>query len=315
VAKRLPKILKEIKKHTPKVIDYSENNSVSYSQFSMYKTCPYKWALTYKDKNKTYKPSIHTVFGKAFHETVQDWLKTMYDVAGTVADKMDLNDKLYEEMIFHYSDEKKSNNGEHFTTSSELDKFYNDGVAILEYIKKNRSAYFSKRGWHLVGIELPLVVTPHPEYPSVLYKGFLDFVLYDEKYDSFYIFDIKTSTGGWNDYAKKDEIKQFQLILYKQFFAQEFNIDVEKIHIQYFIVRRKINENALFPPKRVQEFVPASGKSKMNKALSEMQKFIEDCFETNGKIQQKEYPKNPGKHCSFCPFNETPLCNKLRESE
>ena len=62
MAKKLPKILKEIKKHTPKVIDYSENNSVSYSQFSMYKTCPYKWALTYKDKNKTYKPSIHTVF-------------------------------------------------------------------------------------------------------------------------------------------------------------------------------------------------------------------------------------------------------------
>jgi hypothetical protein len=51
----------------------------------------------------------------------------------------------------------------------------------------------------------------------------------------------------------------------------------------------------------------------MTKALGEMKLFIEDCFEKDGKIQQKTYPKNPGRHCSFCPFNETSLCDKLRE--
>jgi hypothetical protein len=52
VAKRLPKILKEIKKHTPKVIDYSENNSVSYSQFSM----PKKTLNTYDYEDNFLSP-------------------------------------------------------------------------------------------------------------------------------------------------------------------------------------------------------------------------------------------------------------------
>ena len=315
MAKKIPKIIKEIKKFTPMEINYATDKMISYSQFSMYKTCAHKWALTYKDKNKLFSDSIHTVFGTSFHETLQHYLTVAYDVAGTVADKINLEEHFQSRFMENYKKSYEANNKQHFSSASEMREFFEDGLAILEFIKKNRRGYFASRGWHLAGIEIPVVVLPHPEYKKVIYKGLLDLVLYDEKYDSFYIFDIKTSTSGWNDYAKKDELKQFQLILYKQFFAQQFNIDVEKINIQYFIVRRKINENAIFPPKRIQEFTPASGKGKMNKALNEGQLFIEDCFEKEGGIQQKEYPKNPGRHCSFCPFNETSLCDKLRESE
>ena len=90
MAKKIPKIIKEIKKFTPMEINYATDKMISYSQFSMYKTCAHKWALTYKDKNKLFSDSIHTVFGTAMHETMQGYITVMYNESGANADKMDL---------------------------------------------------------------------------------------------------------------------------------------------------------------------------------------------------------------------------------
>lgn len=310
MAKKIPRIIKDIKNYVPREIDYARDNMVSYSQFSMYKTCNYKWALTYKEKHKMFSDSIHTVFGTSFHETLQHYLEVAYDVSGVEADKINLEEHFQSRFIANYKKSYESNKQQHFSDPAEMREFFEDGVAILNFIKKNRRGYFSSRGWHLAGIEIPVVVNPHPSFKNVVYKGFLDLVLYNENTEEFFIFDIKTSTSGWNDYAKKDELKQFQLILYKQFFAKQFNIDPEKVNIKYFIVKRKINENLEYVPKRIQEFVPASGKNKMSKALKEIQSFIEECFHVNGGIQERTYAKNPGRHCGFCPFNNTSLCDK-----
>lgn len=310
MAKKLPKIVKDIKKYVPREINYAKDSMISYSQFSMYKTCPHRWSLVYKDKNKVFSDSIHTVFGTAFHETFQHYLTKAYEVAGTVADKINLEEHFQLRFIEAYQKSYKANNNQHFSSAEEMREFFDDGVAILNFVKKNRSKYFSSRGWHLVGIEIPIILTPHPQYKNVLYKGLLDLVLYNEKYNMFYIFDIKTSTKGWNDQTKKDELKQFQLIFYKQFFAKQFNILEEQINIEFFIVKRKVYEHPDFPIKRVQQFSPPSGKIKSNKAIKEMHSFIEDCFGLDGKPLQKEHPTNPGKHCLYCPFNETSLCTK-----
>ena len=109
---KLPKVIKQIREHKLLEIDKETQKNISYSQMQVYDQCPHRWKLTYKDKIKVYKPSIHTVFGKGFHETVQDWLTTLYEVSGVAADAMELEDKLYEGLIFHYSDEKKNNEGE-----------------------------------------------------------------------------------------------------------------------------------------------------------------------------------------------------------
>ena len=51
---------------------------VSYSQYSLWKTCPYQWKLQYVDKIKTSEPSIHTIFGSAMHEAIQLYLNCMF---------------------------------------------------------------------------------------------------------------------------------------------------------------------------------------------------------------------------------------------
>ena len=307
MTKKVPAIVKQIQKHKLLEIDYKTQKNISYSQLQTYTQCPHRWKLIYKDGIKVYKPSIHTVFGKAFHETVQNWLTVMYEVSGVEADKIDLPQYLHRKMLHHYLDEKKSNDGEHFSTKEELGEFLQDGILILQYIKKNRAAYFGKKGWHLVGVEIPLMIQPEDDYPGVLFKGYIDLVLYHEPTEEFYIFDIKTSTRGWSDKEKKDDIKQSQLILYKQFFHKQFGVDPEKVNIKFFIVKRKIWEESEFVQRRVQEYIPASGPIKTKKALTTMKEFITECFEPQGTIKDRVYAHNPGKDtCRFCPFSTQP---------
>ncbi len=45
---------------------------------------------------------------------------------------------------------------------------------------------------------------------------------------------IKTSTRGWGDKEKKDETKQFQLVLYKKYYSQQFNIPEDNIDVLEF---------------------------------------------------------------------------------
>ena len=175
-------------------------------------------------------------------------------------------------------------------------------------MKKNRGKYFSKRGWYLAGCEVPIVITPNKRYNNVVYQGFLDVVLYHEPTNKFRIIDIKTSTNGWNTKAKKDENKQFQLILYKKFFSEQFNVPLENIDIEFFIVKRKLYENTDYPIPRVQEFKPASGKVKLNKATRALEEFIQQAFDKNGHADVDHQP-TPHKNCNWCPFHKTHLCS------
>ncbi len=124
--------------------------------------------------------------------------------------------------------------------------------------------------------------------------------------------DIKTSTRGWGDKEKKDETKQFQLVLYKKYYSQQFNIPEDNIDVEFFIVKRKVWENSDFPISRIQEFRPSAGKVKLNKATKAINNFIEEVFNMDGSHTPKEYLPNPSAHnCKFCPFKDNKeLCNK-----
>ena len=70
--------------------------------------------------------------------------------------------------------------------------------------------------------------------------GYLDIVILDEITNTLKIYDIKTSTRGWNKWMKKDENKTQQLLLYKQFYSKQYNHPIDKIEVEYFIVKRKL---------------------------------------------------------------------------
>lgn len=307
MAKKLIKEVELIKQFISPTIDYTSQKSISYSQTLSYNTCPHQWALSYIKGLQIYKPSIHTVFGTALHEVVQEWLTELYEGSVKKATEMDLGALLEEKLYTIYAQEKEKY-GEHFSSSAELSEFHNDGVEILKYVKKKRSAYFGTKYLKLVGVEIPLL---HQLADNIFFKGYIDIVLYDTQDDRYIIFDIKTSTSGWSEYAKKDDKKIAQLLLYKEFLAKQFSIDVEKVDVKYFIVKRKVPDDPMYPAmgRRIQEFVPPSGKIKRGQATNALFKFIEDAFDKEGRYIDKDYEQRPSKsNCMFCNYKGTEHC-------
>lgn len=309
--KKIPKLVKEIQKHTFPEMDYSYMKTISYSQMSMFRSCPKKWSLQYKEGNYISEPSIHAVFGTALHETLQHYLTVFYEVSGAEADRIDIEAYLQDRLGEVYRKEYEANKKVHFSDPIELREFYEDGLEILKFFKKKKSGYFSKKNWHLVGCEVPINLAPHPQRKNIIYKGYLDLVLYNELTNTIKIIDIKTSTRGWNNKAKKDETKQFQLILYKQYFSQIYNIPVDNIEIEFFITRRKVWEGAEYGQKRIQLFSPASGKIKLGKATKAVTEFIEEVFDESGKYRDESFTARPSRdNCLYCPFNKKEFCDK-----
>lgn len=310
MAKTVPFLVKVIKNYKPQEINYMFQKTISYSQFSVYNECPLKWKLLYKDNLQVYQPTIHTVFGTAMHETIQAYITKMYEESGVAADKMDLEELFEDKFREIYSSEYKKNKNLHFSSSPEMREFYEDGLAIINYLKKKRSQYFSLKTWHLVGCEIPIVIPPNEKYRNLLYKGYLDLVMYNENTDKLKIIDFKTSTRGWNDDAKKDENKQFQLILYKHYLSKQFNVPEDNIDIEFVILKRKIWEESDFPQSRIQEFTPPSGKIKMNKAKTALNTFLDQCFELDGTFKNTDHLPTVNKNCQWCQFyNRKDLCS------
>ena len=306
--KKIPRILKEIKKFEPIEVNYGYHKPISYSQLSMYNQCPLKWALQYKEGYKQFVPSIHTVFGTALHEVLQYYLTVMYEQSGAEADRINTSEMLEEKMRELYKEQYKSNNNQHFVSPEELREFYEDGVEIIRELSKDKNKYFGKRGWYLVGCEIPIILTPHSKYQNVLLQGFIDVVLYHEPTNKIRIIDIKTSYNGWNKKQKADENKQFQLIAYKKYFSEIYNIPLENIEVEFLIVKRKIFESEDFVIKRVQIHKPAAGKVKLNRVTKSIEEFIEQAFDWNGFKQVEHQPKING-NCKYCPFYKTHLCS------
>jgi len=305
--KKIPAIVKKIRNFKPDEINYAYQKNISYSQLSMYTQCPKKWSLQYREGHKLYEHSIHMTFGTALHETLQHYLDVMYDKSGAEADRIELVEFFEDRLRELYKEGYQKNEG-HYSTPEQLREFFEDGVEIINYFKKKRNQYFSKRGWHLAGIEVPIVITPNKRYNNVIYQGYLDVVMYHENTNTFKIIDIKTSTKGWGNKEKKDESKQFQLILYKKFFSEQFDVPMENIDIEFFIVRRKIWENSDYPIGRVQLWKPASGKVKLNKATKSLEEFITQAFTQKG-YAEKEYEPIVNDNCKWCPFFKTHLCS------
>ena len=281
-------------------------SKISYSQLSMFSECPLRWKLNYIDKLRVSEPSIHLLFGTAMHEVIQNWLEVMYNDSVKNANKLNLEQRLHDKMMELFQHDKEVY-GKNPCTLEEMKEFFQDGVEILDFLKKKRGEYFSKRGYKLIGCEVPIEVDLKKNIKMV---GYLDLVILDEITNTLKIYDIKTSTMGWNKWMKKDENKTQQLLLYKQFYAKQYNHPVDKIEVEYFIVKRKLWEKAMFPQKRVQKFSPASGTVSMNKVAKRLNAFLDLAFNDEGnRISENIIPTPSKKACKWCEFKNTEYCS------
>ena len=282
-------------------------NRISYSQLSMFNECPLRWKLNYVDDLSISEPSIHLLFGTAMHEVIQTWLEVMYHDSIKNANKLNLEQRLHDKMMEQFQKDKEAY-GKNPCTLEEMKEFFNDGVAILDFVKKKRADYFQKRQYELVGCEVPIEVMLKKDIKMV---GYLDIVLRHKPTDTITIIDIKTSTRGWNKWMKSDKNKTQQLLLYKNFYSKQYNHPIDKIEVEYFIVKRKLWEEAMFPQKRVQKFSPASGTVSMNKVAKRLNTFLDLAFDDEGnRISENIIPTPSKKSCKWCEFNQTKYCSQ-----
>ena len=272
----------------------------------MYSDCPLRWKLNYVDKLRISESNIHLIFGTAMHEVLQTYLEVMYNDTIKRADMLNLEEMLQETMIKVFNRDKEAY-GKDPCTKEQLREFFQDGCDILDFFKKRRGEYFSKKGYELIGCEVPVEMDLQK---NLTWVGYLDIVMKDTVHDRIKIYDIKTSTMGWNKWMKADDNKTQQLLLYKQFYSKQYNHPIDRIDVEYFIVKRKLYENAKFPQKRVQKFIPASGTVSMNKVAKKLTKFIDEAFNEDGTHTKNELPPTPSKKtCRWCEFKKTEYCD------
>jgi len=271
---------------------------ISYSQFSQWDKCPYTWKLNYVDKAETFKGNIYTLFGSAIHETIQAYLVCYYERTIKEADSLPLDEILMYRMKENYKQSKERHGDEFEVSKEEMAEFYEDGINIINEFLKKKTGYFSKKRTELVGIEMKL---NYDVTEQMKFVGYMDVVLHEKKTGRIRIIDIKSATMGWNKYMKADKNKTNQLLLYKHFMAKQLDIPVDKIDVEYLILKRRLYENMMYPQKRIQQFSPASGKPSINRVMSRLDEFMEECFDDKGKVISNEYEKcEKHKKCRLC---------------
>lgn len=276
----------------------------------MWKGCPHRWKLTYIDKISGYKQSTAALFGTVMHEVLQEYVKTIYDKSINEANQLQLDEMLKNGLRDNYKKLLEESKGNHFSNQKELSEYYNDGVQILQWFKSHRADFFMKKDYELIGIETPINMIPLETHPTIRLVGFLDLVIKNTKTGEIYIYDFKTSTNGWTKYAKNDKTKTSQLVLYKTYYAKQYGISTDDIHVEYLILKRKIDEDAEYEAmkKRVQRFEPSHGKVSQNYIKKEVENFITTNFTEQGEykldvIQTPESGRDYS-NCKYCDFND-----------
>ena len=278
---------------------------VSYSQYGMWTGCQQQFKLSYIDKLGESSANIHTIFGSAMHETIQHFLSVMYGVSKKQALLLDVEGMLKEKLVEHFTTEKAKMTEGTPCTQIELEEFFGDGKEILHYFKTKLDKLYTKSGFELVSIELPLNAEVRP---GVNFVGFIDIVLKEVSSGNIIIIDLKTSTRGWNQYQKSDKVKTSQMLLYKKFYSEKYGVPLDKIDVEYQILKRKVSENTEYPIPRISKFIPPNGKPSVNNAWKGFMEFVDAVYDEEGNVKPVDFPTNKGKSCDWCEFKTRKIC-------
>lgn len=271
----------------------------------MWTSCPQQFKLNYIDKLGESSANIHTIFGSAMHEVIQHFLGVMYGVTKKQAMELDLEMMLKDKLVEHFTQEKEKLTEGTPCTREELEEFFGDGRQILQYFKKKLDTLYTKSGFELVAIEMPLNAQIKE---GVHFIGFIDIVLKDVSSGDIIIVDLKTSTSGWNKYQKADKVKTSQMLLYKKFYSEKYDIPLDKIKVEYQILKRKLIENSEYNIPRISKFIPPHGKPSVNLAWKGFMEFVDSVYDDGGLIRTNDFPTNKGKACNWCEFKTRKLC-------
>jgi len=279
-----------------------KKKKVSFSQYSMWTKCPYQYYLNYILGKKIFDANLNTCFGTAIHNVLQLYIGILYTKSVQEADSLELFKMFIEEFKIQV-EKAKTDNPKLTFTDDEYTGFQFDGEDILkEFLStSNRMKHFPANKYEFLGAELPLDASLRN---NVEFIAFVDLILKNKENGRIKIIDFKTSSTGWNKYQKEDPTKYEQVLLYKAFYSKKFNVPLNMIDVEFFILKRKLYEGVAFPQSRLQLFTPIHNSPAVATTLNSFSEFINECFKEDGTYNMEgKYPKIPGKakkNCKYC---------------
>jgi len=285
-----------------------KKKTVSFSQFTNWWTCPHKWYRDHILHEKTFEDNLNLCFGTAIHEVIQLYIKTYFNKGEAKANT--INTTKYLTWVF----KRELNFKKIKYKQAEFEEFLEDGKNILnEFIDpSNFLRHFRPDKWELLGIETEL---SEDLRNNVSLNAHLDMVFKEKATGNIRIIDFKTSSRGWNASNKEDFTKTSQLVLYKAIYSKKYNIPLNKIQVEFIILKRKLFENSRYQQSRIDVFKPSSFQSDVLQVIQEFGKFVDTCFTPTGEHRKEQsYPKIPGdrkKNCKYCPHLKNKKCDGI----
>ena len=249
---------------------------ISYSEVRIWNECAYKHKLKYLDKINEFNGNEFTLFGTALHDVCEKML-----ISGSSE-----GSKYFTHRFLSAIEEFKLGGGS--LDPQLLSEMNDQGVGLSPKILPGVEKYFG--GYEVFSTEEKL----YEEIEGVdnQFKGYIDAVL--KKGDTYHIIDWKTCSWGWNARKKADKVLNYQLTLYKHFFAKKHKIDPKNIETYFALLKRTAKKD------QVEIFRVTSGPKKIKNCLNLLQKALYN-------IKNKNYVKNR-LSCERCEFYRTRHC-------
>ena len=255
---------------------------ISYSELSNWYKCPWYHKLVYIDEIAGFKGSAHTAFGSAIHNTAEQLLLE------TITEPIPYFKEEFEKNILQLQEDKVEYD------QSLVEQMKTQGEELVELILPALRIEFGD--FELVAVEYPLYESCKHELGldyDFFFKGFIDLVI-KTRDGKIRILDYKTCSWGWKAEKKSNKLTNYQLVLYKYFYAKKYNIPLKDIECHFALLKRTANKN------KVEIFKITSGQKKVNNSLDFTKKAVYN-------IHKGVHIKNR-MSCTYCEFKNTKHC-------
>ena len=250
---------------------------VSYSEIKLWNECSHKHKLQYIDKIDGFKGNLHTAFGTAIHSVCERAL-------------LDGNLDREECFVSAFAEELDSLKSKEVEIDEVLlEQMLGQYEPIITHFKEELYDYFGD--FELISTEEKLY--EDIEGQDLKFKGFIDLIVKtpDGKY---HILDWKTTGWGWDSRKKADKIINYQLTLYKIFWALKNDIPLNMIETHFGLLKRTAKKN------NIEIFRATSGPIKIRNALTFLERAVMN-------IKRSFSIKNR-LSCKYCDFYKTEHC-------
>jgi hypothetical protein len=274
---------------------------ISYSEWKNWLICPHYHKLTYIDKVKQFQGNIYTAFGKALHTLCEETL--------TKTDQYRSQEKIITLLKQQFVKELKALPAEEQQRAANdfnLQQWVDHGIEIIPDLYKSLVQKFGKLGddWHVLAAE-EFLYEPITEFTDVekKFKGFIDLVVHSKVDEKVHLIDWKTCSWGWRREKKSDKTLAYQLVFYKHFYAQKYDVDPKDLECHFVLLKRTAK-----PGNKVEFVRVTAAKKRTTDALKSLTTALYN-------ITNERYIKNRNSctKCSqrpgVCEFYKTQYCN------